>query len=69
VYTGKQCECEVLGLQPNTPYIYKLRAYTEGDESPFSDVVSIITDESGKFVSYMNCDPRVFFLTYLVDTH
>ncbi|XP_060595884.1 uncharacterized protein LOC132749955 isoform X2 [Ruditapes philippinarum] len=46
VYTGKQCECEVLGLQPNTPYIYKLRAYTEGDESPFSDVVSIITDES-----------------------
>ncbi|XP_053381266.1 uncharacterized protein LOC123564877 isoform X2 [Mercenaria mercenaria] len=46
VYTGKQCECEVVGLQPNTPYIYKLRAYTEGDESPFSDVVSLITEES-----------------------
>ncbi|KAL4219247.1 hypothetical protein ACF0H5_021829 [Mactra antiquata] len=46
VYTGKQCECEVIGLQPNTPYIYKLRAYTEGDESPFSDIVSIITEEA-----------------------
>ncbi|XP_052214678.1 uncharacterized protein LOC127833449 isoform X2 [Dreissena polymorpha] len=46
VYTGKQCECDVVGLLPNTVYVYKLRAYTEGDESPFSDCVSIITEES-----------------------
>lgn len=46
VYTGKQCECEVVGLMPNTPYVYKVRAYTEGDESLFSDAVSILTDES-----------------------
>jgi hypothetical protein len=29
---------------------YKLRAYTEGDESPFSDPVSIVTEESGKSI-------------------
>ncbi|WAR31136.1 DSCL-like protein [Mya arenaria] len=45
VYTGKQCECEISGLTPNTPYTYKLRAYTDGDESPFSDIVAALTEE------------------------
>ena len=53
MYTGKACETEVRGLLPNTPYTYKLRAYTEGDESPFSDTVSIITEESGKLLFYI----------------
>ena len=48
VYTGKLPECEVTGLQPNTNYVFKVRAYTEGDESPFSDIVAITTEESGK---------------------
>ena len=47
VYTGKIPECEVLGLQPSTNYTFKVRAYTEGDESPFSDIVAITTEESG----------------------
>ncbi|KAJ8300561.1 hypothetical protein KUTeg_022080 [Tegillarca granosa] len=35
VYTGKENFVEINGLQPCTQYTYKLRAYTEGDESPF----------------------------------
>ena len=52
VYTGKIPECEVVGLQPSTTYTFKVRAYTEGDESPFSDAVAIITEESGKIPEY-----------------
>ncbi|CAC5417187.1 unnamed protein product [Mytilus coruscus] len=35
VYTGKETHCDVTGLHPCAQYSYKLRAYTEGDESPF----------------------------------
>ena len=48
MYTGKVSECDVTNLQPNTNYTFKVRAYTEGDESPFSDTVAITTEESGK---------------------
>ncbi|XP_052091160.1 uncharacterized protein LOC127728036 isoform X3 [Mytilus californianus] len=46
VYTGKETHCDVTGLHPCAQYSYKLRAYTEGDESPFSDPVSIVTEEA-----------------------
>ena len=32
---------------PFTQYCFKLRAFTEGDESPYSDIVTIITEEGG----------------------
>ncbi|OPL07221.1 hypothetical protein AM593_05735, partial [Mytilus galloprovincialis] len=47
VYTGKETHCDVTGLHPCAQYSYKLRAYTEGDESPFSDPVPIVTEEAG----------------------
>ena len=50
MYTGKETRCDVTGLHPCVQYSYKLRAYTEGDESPFSDSVSIVTEESGKSI-------------------
>ncbi|OWF39496.1 Usherin [Mizuhopecten yessoensis] len=46
IFTGKELEFEISGLQPCTQYSYKLRAYTEGDESPFSDFAVIVTEES-----------------------
>ncbi|XP_041370991.1 uncharacterized protein LOC121384598 [Gigantopelta aegis] len=46
VYTGKECCCDVDNLAPFTPYSFKLRAFTEGDESPFSDYVSVTTEEA-----------------------
>ncbi|KAL3870808.1 hypothetical protein ACJMK2_038848 [Sinanodonta woodiana] len=46
LYTGKESECEIKDLIPSTQYSFKVRAYTEGDESPFSDLVTITTDES-----------------------
>ncbi|XP_071156061.1 uncharacterized protein [Mytilus edulis] len=46
VYTGKETHCDVTGLHPCAQYSYKLRAYTEGDESPFSDPVPIVTEEA-----------------------
>ncbi|XP_063423739.1 uncharacterized protein LOC134707680 isoform X3 [Mytilus trossulus] len=46
VYTGKETHCDVTGLHPCQQYSYKLRAYTEGDESPFSDPVPIVTEEA-----------------------
>ncbi|KAK3087329.1 hypothetical protein FSP39_004729 [Pinctada imbricata] len=46
VYTGKDTSCEVGNLLPCSQYTYKIRAYTEGDESPFSDTVTIVTEES-----------------------
>lgn len=36
-------------IRPFTQYSFKVRAYTEGDESPFSEVVTIITEERGTF--------------------
>ncbi|KAK3601002.1 hypothetical protein CHS0354_008111 [Potamilus streckersoni] len=46
LYTGKESECEIKDLIPSTQYSFKIRAYTEGDESPFSDLVIITTEES-----------------------
>ncbi|XP_033764202.1 uncharacterized protein LOC117345255 isoform X3 [Pecten maximus] len=46
IFTGKELEFDISGLQPCTQYSYKLRAYTEGDESPFSDFAVIVTEES-----------------------
>ncbi|XP_048773172.1 uncharacterized protein LOC125678626 isoform X3 [Ostrea edulis] len=46
VYTGKDLTCQIFGLQPCSQYTYKLRAFTEGDESPFSDPVTIVTEEN-----------------------
>nr|XP_022325273.1 uncharacterized protein LOC111125594 isoform X4 [Crassostrea virginica] len=46
VYTGKDLTCQIFGLLPCSQYTYKLRAFTEGDESPFSESVTIVTEEN-----------------------
>ncbi|XP_060068103.1 uncharacterized protein LOC132548269 [Ylistrum balloti] len=46
IFTGKELEFNITSLLPCTQYSYKLRAYTEGDESPFSDLALIVTEES-----------------------
>ena len=42
-------------IRPFTQYSFKVRAYTEGDESPFSEVVTIITEERGTFLTRTHC--------------
>lgn len=46
VYTGKDLTCQIFGLHPCSQYTYKLRAFTEGDESPFSEGITIVTEEN-----------------------
>ncbi|XP_064616049.1 LOW QUALITY PROTEIN: uncharacterized protein LOC135480207 [Liolophura sinensis] len=46
VYTGTETCCSFEELKPLTEYRYKLRAYTEGDVSPFSDSVTVTTEET-----------------------
>ncbi|XP_013414225.1 uncharacterized protein LOC106176403 isoform X2 [Lingula anatina] len=46
VYNGTELRCTVNDLLAATPYTFKLRAYTEGDDSPWSEPVRVITDES-----------------------
>lgn len=47
VYSGRSLQHEVTGLQSNMQYTFKVRACTEGDESAFSDTVSVTTEEAG----------------------
>lgn len=51
VYTGKDLTCQIFGLHPCSQYTYKLRAFTEGDESPFSEGITIVTEENGQYLN------------------
>ena len=48
VYSGPRTNYIASDLTPVTRYSFHLQASTEGDDSPQSKVVSIITLESGK---------------------
>ena len=48
VYSGPRTNYIASDLAPVTRYSFHLQASTEGDDSPQSKVVSIITLESGK---------------------
>ena len=48
VYSGPRTNYIASDLTPVTRYGFHLQASTEGDDSPQSKVVSIITLESGK---------------------
>lgn len=45
MWAGKDLKCTLLGLKPYTTYGLRMRACTEGDESPFSDTVQVTTEE------------------------
>ncbi|KAL8562936.1 hypothetical protein ACOMHN_004628 [Nucella lapillus] len=45
IYDGPSCEFFVEGLKPSQHYLYKLRAYTEGDITAFSEPVPVTTEE------------------------
>ncbi|XP_070176149.1 uncharacterized protein [Littorina saxatilis] len=45
IYDDTVCEFEAEGLQANKRYSYKVRAYTEGDMTSFSEVVTVTTEE------------------------
>ena len=48
VYSGPRTNYIASDLTPVTKYSFHLQASTEGDDSPQSNVVSVITLESGK---------------------
>lgn len=48
VYSGPRTNYIASDLTPVTRYSFHLQASTEGDDSPQSNVVSVITLESGK---------------------
>ena len=49
IYDGTDCQFEVEGLQANKQYTYKVRAYTEGDVTSFSDTITVTTEEDCEF--------------------
>ena len=49
IYDGTDCQFEVEGLQANKQYTYKVRAYTEGDITSFSDTITVTTEEDCEF--------------------
>ncbi|XP_064649082.1 uncharacterized protein LOC135501149 isoform X2 [Lineus longissimus] len=46
VYYDREPHATVKGLQPFSQYSFKIRAITEGDESPLSETITITTEES-----------------------
>ena len=48
IYRGREASFEFKDFLPFTQYCFKVRAFTEGDESGYSDVTTIITEEEGK---------------------
>ena len=53
MYTGPKNSFTAGGLKPVSTHSFCLRALTEGDESPYSKVVSASTPESGTLL-FMN---------------
>lgn len=54
VYSGPRTSYIANDLTPVTKYSFYLQASTEGDDSPSSNAVSIITPESGKSVRHIS---------------
>ena len=48
IYSGPRTSYIANDLTPATKYSFYLQACTEGDDSPFSHAVSIVTPESGQ---------------------
>ena len=48
VYSGPRTSYIASDLTPVTRYSFHLQASTEGDDSPLSKVVTVVTPESGK---------------------
>ncbi|XP_012943031.1 phosphatidylinositol phosphatase PTPRQ, partial [Aplysia californica] len=44
-YNGPKCQCELENLTPYTSYCFKVRAVTDGEESPFSEATTVTTEE------------------------
>ena len=55
LYEGKERNYTMKDIRPFTQYSFKVRAYTEGDESPFSEAVTIITEEAGYYDFTLEC--------------
>jgi len=49
VYSGPEVCFTASNLKPHTQYSFKLRACTEGDESPMSETTTVTTEETGNF--------------------
>ena len=49
MYSGSRTSYIANDLTPVTRYSFYLQASTEGDDSPFTNVVSVVTPESGTF--------------------
>lgn len=52
MYSGSRTSYIANDLTPVTRYSFYLQASTEGDDSPFSNVVSVATPESGTFCDH-----------------
>ena len=71
VYSGQGLGCHLTDLCPNTPHCFKLRAHTEGDDSPLSEGVTVTTHESGiqagiccNFLLLASCSPHANQVLY-----
>ncbi len=60
MWRGADTQCTLSNLSPNTVYSFKLRASTEGDDSPLSEVAMVTTDETGIEKSYWS-EVRIFW--------
>ena len=49
VYTGTKLSYTATDLAPHTQYAYRVRAFTQGDDSPMSDITSTVTQETGEY--------------------
>lgn len=48
VYSGPDLQCEVNSLSPNTAYSFKVQAFTEVEETAFSEPTVVTTEEDSK---------------------
>ena len=61
VYHGPRTGYIANDLKPVTKYSFKLQAATEGDDSPYSNTVSVVTPESG-ITAVLQIETKVSFL-------
>ena len=48
VYRGEEDSFIMNDVKPVSKYSFRLRATTEGDDGPYSDIKTVTTPESGK---------------------
>ena len=48
VYRGEEDSFIMNDVKPVSKYSFRLRATTEGDDGPYSDIKAVTTPESGK---------------------